>query len=244
MKTSNTIILTGTGCILSVLVLSLTMNKPRLSKQHSSNETVVTQHKVSEFTEIDISNAIRVHFTQSAQAALSIHADSAAQQAVSIRSIGQKLFITLNKDTGLDQPIQLEITAPRLTRIALREGASFRTADSLILDVLSVHAASGSDLFIRGLIDSLYVETSAGSVANAEGIAHKLTVRSISGSRFNADSLRVAHCVAEATSGAVQNLCVSHTFDVSSSANALVSYHGNPRIGSCQSTSGGQLLKK
>lgn len=244
MKTSNKLILMGAGCIFCVIILSLTMNKSQRNNVQPATEMVVAKHEVAEFSEIDIANNIRVNFTQSNTASLSVHADSATQKAVNIRIIGTRLFLKLNNDAAADQQIEIDVKAPRLNAISLRDGASFRTADSLVLDVLSVNSASGSDLFIRGLIDSLYVETSAGSISNVEGISNKLTVKSISGSRFNADSLRVAHCVAEATSGSVQNICVSHTLYISSATNAQINYHGNPIIAHCETTNGGQLRKK
>ena len=244
MKTSNKLILMGAGCILIAIILTLSLDKSHRRTAQQLTKAVVVKHAVTEFTEIDIAKNIRVNFTQSNITTITVLADSAMQEAVGIRIVGKRLFITIDNETDMDLPVEIQVKAPLLTNISLREGASFRTADSLILDVLSVNSTSGSDLFIRGLIDSLYVETSAGSVANIEGIANKLTVRSISGSRFNADSLRVAHCVAEATSGAVQNLCVSHSFDVSSETNAQINYHGNPKIRRYESANGGLLLKK
>ncbi len=246
MKTSNLLLLAAFGCMLigiSAIAISLKFQLFTSSITGSGNQIEI-RHDIPEFSKIEVSNKLQIKFTQSDDYGLTVKADSNLHDAIDIRVEKNTLYLSVIKTMLSANPIEISVNAPSLTDIIINKGASFQTLDSLIQQTLTVNTTSGANVFIRSRIDSLQIETSAGSLINIEGYCNNLTVKSSSGSRVNADSLRVTNCIADASSGAIQNLCVSQTFDAIAETGAVVSYHGDPEIIRSEAQNGGQLNKK
>lgn len=202
---------------------------------------------VSNFSEIDVSQGIKVSLTISNFEKVEVIAPEQYIDRVITEVKGDELHIYLKgKDFRLKKGnIEVLIHAKMINSIDLGSGASLTTVKPIEnTQKLEIFTSSGASANIYCKVMKVEADASSGSTISINGEATHFEVEASSGSTIEAYELKAKNVDADVSSGAGIRVAVSERFDAEASSGGSIKYQGNPKYVDIEKSSGGSIRKK
>ena len=249
MKTSNRllvilflIILVGIAAIMIHLRSAINKNEgPWLS---GSRVVIEQKRQLPAFDQIRIKDQIKVSFRQDSVYSIWVKADSNIVDHLVTKVEGHELQIYMDEMVRRARKREVEISAPKLSRLKALEGSVFRTENNLQAENFEAHVLAGSQLHLNINCNELLTNFTAGSQGNFEGQANFFKTTANAGSIINAHEMEAQKCEINANAGCIVKVHVSKSLDVNASSGSMINYRGEPRIENLNLSSGAQIKQQ
>lgn len=245
-----------------------TRTTPKNSTATGSSSSAVTeeQRNVGRFSGIKVSSGIKLSFTQGNNQSVKVITDSDKMEYVKTELQGDILNVYADAPKGKNlnfKMIQVKITAPELSKIAVSSGASFTTENTVNSSFFQIAVSSGShisaDLNTKGKVElsttsgsnaklnmnakTLEMSATSGSNANLAGAIDETSFQVSSASSVNAQDLISKNSTVSASSAADLKVNVSGNLTVSGKSGATVRYRDHATVRRNAALSSGATLK-
>ncbi len=205
--------------------------------------------QLGSFQVVSSSGGIDVFLTQGATTAVVVEAAPEAQAHVVTEVVGGTLQIGWERNYSWrnllsnKRKVNVYITCPRLTGLALSGGADAKGESDISADDFKIEASGGSDVKLTLNAKSLSSEASGGSDIYLSGRVDRQKVSVSGGSDYNAFSLQSNTAEVDASGGSDVNLSVDNELSSSASGGSDVHYKGNARVVSSAHSGGGSVRR-
>lgn len=241
---------------------------PKNSTAIGSSSSAVTeeQRNVGRFSGIKVSSGIKLSFTQGNNQSVKVITDSDKMKYVKTELQGDILNVYADAPKGKNlnfKMIQVKITAPELSKIAVNSGASFTTENTVNSSFFQIAVSSGShisaDLNTKGKVElsttsgsnaklnmnakTLEMSATSGSNANLAGAIDETSFQVSSASSVNAQDLISKNSTVSASSAADLKVNVSENLTVSGKSGATVRYRDHATVRRNAALSSGATVK-
>ena len=245
-----------------------TRTTPKNSTATGSSSSAVTeeQRNVGRFSGIKVSSGIKLSFTQGNNQSVKVITDSDKMEYVKTELQGDILNVYADAPKGKSlnfKMIQVKITAPELSKIAVSSGASFTTENTVNSSFFQIAVSSGShisaDLNTKGKVElsttsgsnaklnmnakTLEMSATSGSNANLTGAIDETSFQVSSASSVNAQDLISKNSTVSASSAADLKVNVSGNLTVSGKSGATVRYRDHATVRRNAALSSGATVK-
>lgn len=245
-----------------------TRTTPKNSTATGSTSSAVTeeQRNVGRFSGIKVSSGIKLSFTQGNNQSVKVITDSDKMEYVKTELQGDILNVYADAPKGKNlnfKMIQVKITAPELSKIAVSSGASFTTENTVNSSFFQIAVSSGShisaDLNTKGKVELsttsgsnaklnmnakiLEMSATSGSNANLAGAIDETSFQVSSASSVNAEDLISKNSTVSASSAADLKVNVSGNLTVSGKSGATVRYRDHATVRRNAALSSGATVK-
>lgn len=245
-----------------------TRTTPKNSTATRSSSSAVTeeQRNVGRFSGIKVSSGIKLSFTQGNNQSVKVITDSDKTEYVKTELQGDILNVYVDAPKGKNlnfKMIQVKITAPQLSKIAVSSGASFTTENTVNSSFFQIAVSSGShisaDLNTKGKVElsttsgsnaklnmnakTLEMSATSGSNANLAGAIEETSFQVSSASSVNAQDLISKNSTVSASSAADLKVNVSENLTVSGKSGATVRYRDHATVRRNAALSSGATVK-
>lgn len=243
-----------------------TMTKSSASTGSSSSAVTEEQRKVGKFSGIKVSSGIKLSFTQGNNQSVKVITDANKMEYVKTEVQGDILNVYVDTPKGKNlnfKMIQVKITAPELSKIAVNSGANFTTENTVNSNFFQIAATSGShinaDLNTKGKVElsttsgsnaklnmnakTLEMSATSGSNANLAGAIDETSFQISSAASVNAQDLVSKNSTVSASSAADLKVNVSGNLTVSGTSGATVRYKDNSTVHRNAALSSGATVK-
>lgn len=245
-----------------------TRTTPKNSTATGSSSSAVTeeQRNVGRFSGIKVSSGIKLSFTQGNNQSVKVITDSDKMEYVKTELQGDILNVYVDAPKGKNlnfKMIQVKITAPELSKIAVSSGASFTTENTVNSSFFQIAVSSGSHinaaLNTKGKVElsttsgsnaklnmnakTLEMSATSGSNANLAGAIDETSFQVSSASSVNAQDLISKNSTVSASSAADLKVNVSGNLTVSGKSGATVRYRDHATVRRNAALSSGATVK-
>lgn len=245
-----------------------TRTTPKNSTATGSSSSAVTeeQRNIGRFSGIKVSSGIKLSFTQGNNQSVKVITDSDKMEYVKTELQGDILNVYADAPKGKNlnfKMIQVKITAPELSKIAVSSGASFTTENTVNSSFFQIAVSSGSqinaDLITKGKVElsttsgsnaklnmnakTLEMSATSGSNANLAGAIDETSFQVSSASSVNAQDLISKNSTVSASSAADLKVNVSGNLTVSGKSGATVRYRDHATVRRNAALSSGATVK-
>ncbi|MCG7280941.1 DUF4252 domain-containing protein [Chryseobacterium taklimakanense] len=245
-----------------------TRTAPKNSTTIGSTSSAVTeeQRNVGRFSGIKVSSGIKLTFTQGNNQSVKVITDSDKMEYIKTELQGDILNVYADPPKGKNlnfKMIQVKITAPELSKIAVNSGASFTTENTVNSSFFQIAVSSGShisaDLNTKGKVElsttsgsnaklninakTLEMSATSGSNANLAGAIDETSFQVSSASSVNAQDLISKNSTVSASSAADLKVNVSGNLTVSGKSGATVRYRDHATVRRNAALSSGATVK-
>lgn len=232
----------------------------------SSSAVTEEQRNVGRFSGIKVSSGIKLSFTQGKSQSVKVITDSDKMEYVKTELQGDILNVYAEAPKGKNlnfKMIQVKITAPELSKIAVSSGASFTTENTVNSSFFQIAVSSGSqisaDLNTKGKVElsttsgsnaklnmnakTLEMSATSGSNANLAGAIDETSFQVSSASSVNAQDLISKNSTVSASSAADLKVNVTGNLTVSGKSGATVRYRDHATVRRNAALSSGATVK-
>ena len=245
-----------------------TRTTPKNYTATGSSSSAVTEERrnVGRFSGIKVSSGIKLSFTQGNNQSVKVITDSDKMEYVKTELQGDILNVYADAPKGKNlnfKMIQVKITAPELSKIAVNSGASFTTENTVNSSFFQIAVTSGShisaDLNTKGKVElsttsgsnakmninakALEMSATSGSNANLAGAIDETSFQVSSASSVNAQDLISKNSTVSASSAADLKVNVSGNLTVSGKSGATVRYRDHATVRRNTALSSGATVK-
>ena len=237
------------------------------STNSNSSSTSISDkevRKVNQFSGIQVSSGINVNFTQDVTQKIIV--DSDRPELIKTELVGDilKIYVDNSKERNLKfKKINVSISAPELSKIAVNSGASFSTLNTIKspyfqiattsganlkadLDTkgkIELATASGSTIHLNAIANELEMSASSGSSTTLNGIINDVNMTVSSAANVNAQDLLTKKSTISASSAADVKVNVTEELKVIGTSGATVRYRANSTVNRNASLSGRASMK-
>ncbi|MCQ4036146.1 DUF4252 domain-containing protein [Kaistella montana] len=237
------------------------------STNSNSSSTSISDkevRKVNQFSGIQVSSGINVSFTQDVTQKIIV--DSDRPELIKTELVGDilKIYVDNSKERNLKfKKINVSISAPELSKIAVNSGASFSTLNTIKspyfqiattsganlkadLDTkgkIELATASGSTIHLNAIANELEMSASSGSSTTLNGIINDVNMAVSSAANVNAQDLLTKKSTISASSAADVKVNVTEELKVIGTSGATVRYRANSTVNRNASLSGRASMK-
>ena len=220
------------------------------------------ERKVGAFSNIQVSNGIKVNFTQDQTSKVVVTTDQDKQQYIKTNVEGGTLKIYVDNKGQQNFNINyiiVDVQNPTLQKVQVNSGANFLTngkvaSNSINLDLSSAGSIIGEfEVKKEALVDassaasgkvdingpSLKFSGSSGSSFTLTGSVNNANIDVSSAATLNANGLKTKSTDVSASSAATARVFATDSLNSRTSSGATVKYTGNPKTYSDRNTSGG-----
>ncbi len=229
--------------------------------ENISSEGSTQVRSVGEFTGIEVSNAIKVNFTQDNKQSVMVDVDEDKQQYV-ITKVENGILKVYVKTGGLRnsrfKKLVVNISAPHLQKISTSSAASFFALNEISEERISIETTSGSSVNGEFKANEISVEGTSGSnqkltiVTNKfnftgtsamsaviDGETDEAIFETSSASTCNAQNFVAKNVVAKSSSASTLKVHAIKSLSAETSSAASIRYNGKPQNLESTNSSGG-----
>lgn len=201
---------------------------------------------VTGFTEIDVSEGIKVELTYGGKEYVEVTADKEYIDLVVTEVLGNELTIYMKgvNWNGKSRKVLVKIIAPKIESLEASSGASIESQNVIESDELEMSTGSGASLKIAFKSATASCEASSGSSAKLKGSTNFFDVEASSGASINAESVEAVKVKADVSSGGSVFVNVKDEIHAEASSGGTIKYNGNPQIVDIEKSSGGSVRKR
>jgi hypothetical protein len=207
-----------------------------------SGQTTTKSFELSDFTGVNVSNAIRATIKQGESYSVSVTADDNLWDHMKVRTNGKTLELGLQPGAYNNTHISAEITMPALDSLTL-SGASqgtvngFKSTSPLAMDLSGASRASGD-----AQAASAEISLSGASNISLSGAANSLSLDASGASRADLASFPLDKASVTLSGASNATLNVKSNLDYDLSGASHLTYSGQPSVGK-SSTSGASSVQ-
>jgi len=174
-----------------------------------SGNVVKENRGVSDFTEIDVSNAIQVEIVAQKDFSVEVEADDNILPLITTEIRGNVLRIKSEKSYNAKTPVIVRVSAPNIEDLDV-SGASKVNLTNLNNESLQIHSSGASKINVEGTTVTLEIETSGAS-------------------KIEAENLKAENVSVDASGASKINVAVSNDLKVDASGASNINYTGTPK---------------
>lgn len=217
---------------------------------HSFHDSITGNGNVEEkSTKIDtvhslfISDRLEATLIPSDSFKVVIEADENLHEFIYVEEKHDQLRIYSDKYIRIAKAKRVYIYSNTINSIEISAGATIDVSDSLTMDIFSLDASSGSDVYILGSFRTMYVNGSSASDIDLAGSCDDLVVNMSSASDLRAYDFEAKRVNVTASSASDVRVHVTEEakFDASSASDIL--YRGNPEVISSNASSAADIKR-
>lgn len=235
--------------------------KNSATAENISNEGIVQARNVGEFIGVEVSNGIRVNFTQGEKQSVVVDAEGNNQQYV-YTEVEKGILKVFLKTGGLRnirfKKLNVNIVAPHLQKILTDSGASFYTLNKVSEENIEIVTNSGSSINGDFKANEISVEGTSGSSqklkitskkfnfsgtsgmsAVIDGSAESAIFKTSSASSCNAQNLVAKNVVVSSTSASTVKVHATESMTANTTSAGDIRYNGKPERLSVSNSGGG-----
>ncbi len=174
-----------------------------------SGNVVKENRGVSDFTEIDVSNAIQVEIVAQKDFSVEVEADDNILPLITTEIRGNVLRIKSENRYNSNTPVIVRVSAPNIEDLDV-SGASKVNLTNLNNESLQIHSSGASKINVEGTTVNLEIETSGAS-------------------KIEAENLKAENVSVDASGASKINVAVSNDLKVDASGASNINYTGTPK---------------
>lgn len=203
------------------------------------NGTVIRESRsiTEDFTVISAAEGMDVFVTQGENTDIVVEADENIQELIGTDIRNGELHIHAIENIGRATR-KIYVTVPEVTGLHASSGADLVIRGVLEVDRIRVDASSGADIHAELSADEVSASCSSGADIHLSGRTNLLYATASSGSDIKARDLEATVCEANVSSGADIEVFVSKSLKAHSSSGGDIRYGGEPRVELNNSASG------
>ncbi len=174
-----------------------------------SGNVVKVNREVSDFTQIDVSNAIQVEIVAQKDFSVEVEADDNILPLITTEVRGNVLRIKSENRYNSNTPVIVRVSAPNIEDLDV-SGASKVNLTNLNNESLQIHSSGASKINVEGTTTNLEIETSGAS-------------------KIEAENLKSENVSVDASGASKINVAVSNDLKVDASGASNINYTGTPK---------------
>lgn len=174
-----------------------------------SGNVVKENRGVSDFTQVDVSNAIQVEIVAQKDFSVEVEADDNILPLITTEIRGNVLRIKSEKGYNSKTPVIVRVSAPNIEDLDV-SGASKVNLTNLNNESLQIHSSGASKINVEGTTVNLEIETSGAS-------------------KIEAENLKAENVSVDASGASKINVTVSNDLKVDASGASNINYTGTPK---------------
>jgi hypothetical protein len=198
----------------------------RPTLQGSGNVKTETR-EVSQFTEIEVGNAIQLDATIGPANSLVVTADDNLLPHIKTVVAGNRLRIYIDSPCSTDSGIKVTATAPAL-RSLFGSGASQTTLSGIAGATFELDLSGASSCRMTGDADEMDITLSGASRARILGTVKRLNVQCSGASQLDATELTAETVAAELSGASTGHVNVTNELSADASGASTLYYAGQP----------------
>ena len=205
--------------------------------------------QVGTFQAVSSSGGIDVFLTQGSTTSVVVEGTPEAQEHLVTEvkdgtlRIGWERNYSWRHLLSNNRKVNVYITCPRLTGLALSGGADAKGESTFRADDFRIEASGGSDVKLALTAKTLTVQASGGSDVDLSGRVERQRVEVSGGSDYDGFALQSKTANVSASGGSDVSLSVDDEISSSASGGSDVRYKGDPRVANSSSGGGGSVRR-
>ncbi len=235
------------GLLLAAATLACTITVPSFSSVSGSGEIITVTQDFTDFDQVEIGSAFEATVQQGDAFAVVIRVDDSLEQYLRVTLVGQTLQLGLDPGRvfGLGSAtLEAEITMPTLAGVEASGASHVTLAGFDSSNALRIVASGASEIEGEIRAGDAGMEASGASSISLLGGAANLVLDVSGASSADLESFPVSDLQAELSGASSAVVNVSGTLDVEASGASELSYLGDPRLGSVNTSGASSVGEK
>jgi uncharacterized protein with beta-barrel porin domain len=222
----------------------LTINSCNLRCLRGNGDVTSETRDVSNFSELEISSALKVVYTQSPTYKVEVIADDNLIGYITTEVHGNELQVDIKNRRCFNKVTKAEIhiSAPSIEKIDISGASEFESTNTMSPGNLSLKASGASRVSLSSQTTGFTGEISGASEIEVSGSSNTLYIDESGASVFNAGSLLTKTATIELSGASSATVNVKNSLNAELSGASNLEYYGSPTVSS--STSGSSTINK
>jgi hypothetical protein len=208
-----------------------------------SGHQITENHKVSDFTRLDISGGFKVHLKQDSSLTVTVNADDNLMKYIHVNSDGEKLRIYSKKNICGSGELELNIGVKNLEVIKTSGGINLATDGKLVTKDLHLELNGASKIDMDLNAANLFTEGSGSTDMTLRGQATSHKIEFAGSGKVKAGDFVVGSYDIETTGASDCVINVLKELNVNTTGAADVKYRGNPTSVNTSKTGAASVTK-
>lgn len=230
--------------ILFIAAISLSvLSSCRFGCIKGSGHQITENHKVSDFTRLDISGGFKINLKQDSSLTLSVTADDNLMKYIHINSDGNRLRIYSKKNICGSGQLVLNIGVKNLELIKTSGGINLATDGKLTTKDLHLELSGASKVDMDLNVANLFTEGSGSTDITLRGQATSHKIEFAGSGKVKAGDFVVGSYDIETTGASECTINVLKDLNVNTTGAADIKYRGNPTSVNTSKTGAASVTK-
>jgi hypothetical protein len=210
----------------------------------SGNVTTENRTVTSDFTSIEVSNAIDLIIEQSDKTEIIVEADDNLQKSITTKVENGVLIVACDYNSFINiESKKVTVKMPVIEALRASSASSINSVNTLKGVNISLRTSSAAAMNLNITSDNIDCKSSSGSSISIEGMALSLKTTASSGSDINANDLLANEVNAVASSGATINVHPIVSLKAKASSGSNINYNTTPKTVEKRTSSGASIDK-
>jgi hypothetical protein len=210
----------------------------------SGNVTTENRTVTSDFTSIEVSNAIDLIIEQSDKTEIIVEADDNLQKSITTKVENGVLIVACDYNSFINiESKKVIVKMPVIEALRASSASSINSVNTLKGVNISLRTSSAAAMNLNITSDNIDCKSSSGSSISIEGMALSLKTTASSGSDINANDLLANEVNAVASSGATINVHPIVSLKAKASSGSNINYNTTPKTVEKRTSSGASIDK-
>ncbi|NGY37564.1 DUF2807 domain-containing protein [Flavobacterium sp. XN-5] len=210
----------------------------------SGNVTTENRTVSSDFTSIEVSNAIDLIIEQSDKTEITVEADDNLQKSITTKVENGVLIVACDYNSFINiESKKVTVKMPAIEALRASSASSINSMNTLKGANISLRTSSAAAMNLNIASDNIDCKSSSGSSISIEGMALRLKTTASSGSDINANDLLANEVNAVASSGATINVHPIVSLKAKASSGSNINYNTTPKTVEKRTSSGASIDK-
>ncbi|TDE04679.1 head GIN domain-containing protein [Flavobacterium hiemivividum] len=210
----------------------------------SGNVTTENRTVSSDFTSIEVSNAIDLIIEQSDKTEITVEADDNLQKSITTKVENGVLIVACDYNSFINiESKKVTVKMPVIEALRASSASSINSVNTLKGANISLRTSSAASMNLNIASDNIDCKSSSGSSISIEGMALSLKTTASSGSDINANDLLANEVNAVASSGATINVHPIVSLKAKASSGSNINYNTAPKTVEKRTSSGASIDK-
>jgi hypothetical protein len=217
------------NAILFIAAISLSiLSSCRFGCIKGSGHRITENHKVSDFSKLDISGGFKIHLKQDSSLTVTVNADDNLMKYIHVNSEGDKLRIYSKKNICGSGELELNIGVKNLEVIKASGGINLATDGKLNTKDLHLELSGASQIDMDLNAANLFTEGSGSTDMTLRGQAASHKIEFAGSGKVKAGDFVVGSYDIETTGASECTINVLKDLNVNTTGAADIKYRGNP----------------
>lgn len=207
-------------------------------------DVVEEVREVGEFSGVQVTSGMNVHFVQGEKAKVVVVADKNLHELIETKVSGNTLEIRALANIWSASSKKVVITINDIREIQGTAGSNIYTDGQINADQLVIRGSAGSNIRMDLASQTVDVSVSSGANVFLQGNAKKLVAKTSSGANLKAEDFQADTSDIRVSSGANVWITTMKDLTAHASSGGNIFYYGSPGRTNTSSSSGGNISKR